>query len=58
MSRSGDALALTVQGEAGYARLAGRIGEFRRRSREGISDEEYATVIHTLQRMIENLEGS
>lgn len=56
VSRSGDEFEVTAEGEAAYARLAERIGEFRRRSREGISDEEYATVVRTLQRMIENLE--
>jgi len=49
-------LALTDEGRQGHARVFELVDATRRRSQEGISEEDYATVIRTLQRMVANLE--
>ncbi|GHO99208.1 hypothetical protein KSF_092560 [Reticulibacter mediterranei] len=51
----GNALSLTEAGKSKRADLFKRQGEVRRRAMQGISDEEYATIIAVLQRMVNNL---
>jgi len=49
-------LALTDEGRQGHRRVFELVDATRKRSQEGISEEDYATVISTLQRMVANLE--
>jgi DNA-binding MarR family transcriptional regulator len=51
----GNALSLTEAGKSKRADLFKRQGEVRRRAMQGISDEEYVTIIAVLQRMVNNL---
>jgi DNA-binding MarR family transcriptional regulator len=51
----GDALSLTEAGKSKRTDLFKRQGEVRRRAMQGISDEEYVTIIAVLQRMVNNL---
>ena len=46
---------LTKRGEIAHDRLAEVIGELRTHSTEGISDEDYASTLTTLERMARNL---
>ncbi|MBB4979781.1 MarR family winged helix-turn-helix transcriptional regulator [Streptomyces nymphaeiformis] len=50
-------LALTPEGEHRLAEVAAHVAEFRTRSVEGITPDEYRTAVHVLERMIENLEA-
>ncbi|MER7534663.1 MarR family winged helix-turn-helix transcriptional regulator [Streptomyces sp. NPDC097704] len=50
-------LALTPEGEHRLAEVAVHVAEFRIRSVEGITPDEYRTAVHVLERMIENLEA-
>jgi DNA-binding MarR family transcriptional regulator len=54
----GDAaeLVLTNAGKAQRDSVFKLQGEVRRRAMQGISEQEYATVINVLQRMVKNLE--
>ena len=49
-------LALTEKGRAGHAAAFEVQGEVRRRAAQGISAEEYTTVLRVLERMVANLE--
>jgi DNA-binding MarR family transcriptional regulator len=51
-----DALSLTVAGRAGYGTVSERIQQSRRSIMTGISDEEYARTVGTLEQMAHNLE--
>lgn len=51
----GNALSLTEAGKSKRTDLFKRQGEVRRRAMQGISDEEYVTIIAVLQRMVNNL---
>jgi DNA-binding MarR family transcriptional regulator len=51
----GNALNLTEAGKSKRTDLFKRQGEVRRRAMQGISDEEYVTIIAVLQRMVNNL---
>jgi len=51
------ALSLTDEGRQGRADVFQLIDAARKRSMEGITEEDYRTVITTLQRMIANLEA-
>ncbi|MFD5089086.1 MarR family winged helix-turn-helix transcriptional regulator [Amycolatopsis thailandensis] len=50
-----DAGGLTEAGREAHLRLKTKVGEFRSRATEGISDEEYRTTIGVLERMAANL---
>jgi hypothetical protein len=50
------ALSLSDEGRQGRASVFQLIDAARKRSMEGIAEEDYRTVITTLQRMIANLE--
>jgi DNA-binding MarR family transcriptional regulator len=50
-------LTLTEKGRAGHAAALEVQGEVRRRASEGISADEYATVLRVLERMVSNLEA-
>jgi DNA-binding MarR family transcriptional regulator len=51
----GNALSLTEAGKSKRTDLFKRQGEVRRRAMQGISDEEYVTIIAVLQRIVNNL---
>ncbi|MFJ8910699.1 MarR family winged helix-turn-helix transcriptional regulator [Amycolatopsis sp. NPDC102389] len=46
---------LTEAGRAAHARLKAKVGEFRSRATEGISDDEYRATVGVLERMAANL---
>ncbi|WP_369143959.1 MarR family winged helix-turn-helix transcriptional regulator [Streptomyces sp. R44] len=50
-------LALTPDGATRLAEVAEHVTAFRTRSVDGITPEEYGTVIRVLERMIQNLDG-
>jgi DNA-binding MarR family transcriptional regulator len=51
----GQELALTDEGKAQLARIRRRIGEFRQQSLQGVSEDDYRTMIAVLERIINNL---
>ncbi|MEU7579471.1 MarR family winged helix-turn-helix transcriptional regulator [Streptomyces sp. NPDC041068] len=51
-------IALTDEGRALQARVAGRQKQLRAEIHEGITDEEYVHALKVLQRMIHNVGGS
>ncbi|MGW5775306.1 MarR family winged helix-turn-helix transcriptional regulator [Streptomyces sp. NPDC003863] len=50
-------LTLTPDGERRLTEVAATVAEFRTRSVEGITPDEYRTAVRVLERMIENLEA-
>ncbi|MGW5699800.1 MarR family transcriptional regulator [Amycolatopsis japonica] len=50
-----DEAGLTEAGRAAHLRLKTKIGEFRSRVTEGISDDEYRATVGVLERMAANL---
>jgi DNA-binding MarR family transcriptional regulator len=48
-------LALTDEGRRELARIRRRIGEFRQQSLQGVSEDDYRTMIAVLERIISNL---
>ncbi len=53
--RSGDTVGLTDEGRAAHAAVQARVAVNRKIMTEGISAEEYASVINVLERMAGNL---
>ncbi|MCZ1011346.1 MarR family winged helix-turn-helix transcriptional regulator [Streptomyces lydicus] len=51
-----DQLSLTPDGRQRLARVAERVDAFRTLSTAGISQDEYGTAVHVLERMTRNLE--
>ncbi len=49
---------LTDEGQRTHAAILALQNDVRRKAMQGISEEEYTTVINVLQRMVTNLEGS
>ncbi|WP_037308530.1 hypothetical protein [Amycolatopsis orientalis] len=47
--------ALTASGQEMFLRLKTKVGEFRSRATEGISDDEYRMTVGVLERMAANL---
>ena len=47
---------LSPAGETAYATLAERVARMRTAVTSGINEDEYATTMHTLRRMVTNLE--
>jgi DNA-binding MarR family transcriptional regulator len=56
--RAGDVVELTVEGSAAHAAVSERVMVGRRPLTEGISAEEYASVVSLLERMANNLRES
>ncbi|MET9024225.1 hypothetical protein ABZW96_01235 [Nocardia sp. NPDC004168] len=58
VSDDGGVLSLTAEGRITHDQAFVRIAERRRQFAEGISDEQFAATVRTLQRMVENLGGA
>lgn len=53
-----EALQLTEEGQRQHAAIFATQKEIRQRAVQGISEEEYVTVLRVLQQMVNNLNGS